>query len=206
VVLIGIYPTPISNQDTGPRGDHLGARDVVQSVAMTEMNTRARPAFAPVSWDWAAVYEAEGPTLQRYVRRLVGPADANDLLQECFSRAMSAERRPPRREEVRPWLYRIVSNLAIDTLRRRRRWRFLSLDHARSEPAQTSPESEIVRAALVAIAPDQAVALVLRLHERLSRAEIAQALGISESAVKGRLVRGRLNFVAAYRRLGGGYR
>jgi RNA polymerase sigma-70 factor, ECF subfamily len=174
---------------------------------MTQMNSRVRPRDTPASgWDWAAVYEAEGPTLQRYVQRLVGPADARDVLQEGFIRAMSAEKRPPRQDELRPWLYRIVSNLAIDVLRRRRRWRFLPLQHARSELAESSAESEIVRAALASIAPDQAVVLVLRLHERLSRAEIARALGISESAVKGRLVRGRVNFVAAYRRLGGGHR
>jgi RNA polymerase sigma-70 factor (ECF subfamily) len=173
---------------------------------VTDLNAeRTRLRSAP-TWDWAAVYESEGPSLERYVRRLVGPADARDLLQECFIRAISAERQPPRREELRPWLYRIISNLAIDALRRRQRWRFLSLDHARSVQATSSMESEIVRTALSAIAPDQAVALVLRLHERLSRAEIAQALGISEAAVKGRLVRGRLNFVEAYRRLGGGRR
>jgi RNA polymerase sigma-70 factor (ECF subfamily) len=153
--------------------------------------------------DWNALYQAEGPALMRYVQRLVGPTEAPDLIQECFIRAMRAGRQPIRREELRPWLYRIITNLALDALRRRRRWRLAPLDRARHAEAPSTAENEIVRAALGAIAPDQAAALVLRLQERLSRAEIAAVFGISESAVKGRLVRGRLSFVTEYRRLGG---
>lgn len=153
--------------------------------------------------DWQSVYQSEGPALMRYVQRLVGPTEAPDLIQECFIRAMRAARQPTRREEIRPWLYRIITNLALDALRRRRRWRLVSFDRARRTEAPSTTESEIVRTALSAIAPDQAAALVLRVQERLSRAQIAEVLGISESAVKGRLVRGRLSFVTAYRRLGG---
>lgn len=154
---------------------------------------------------WEAIYEAEGPGLVRYVVRLVGPAEAADVVHDAFIRAMRAQRAPSRADEARPWLYRIVTNLALDVLRRRRRWRLVPWEGARLAPDMRDGDDDgLVRAALQSIPPDQAVALVLRLHERLSRAEIAALLGISESAVKGRLVRGRLRFVDAYRRLGGG--
>lgn len=171
-------------------------------MAGVNADTRSEAASIAGS-DWQSLYQSEGPALMRYVQRLVGPTEAPDLTHECFIRAIRADRQPTRREEIRPWLYRIITNLALDALRRRRRWLFVPFDRARGTAAPATTESEIVRAALSAIAPDQAAALVLRLQERLSRAQIAEVMEISESAVKGRLVRGRLNFVAAYRRLGG---
>jgi RNA polymerase sigma-70 factor (ECF subfamily) len=151
--------------------------------------------------DWDATYRSEAPSLLRYAQRLVGPDQATDIIQDCFIRAMRAGRRPEGSEQIRPWLYRIVTNLAVDVLRRRRRWRFAPLGSVTATSNARSGEVELVRAALQEIPSEQAVTLVLRLHERMSRAEIASVLGISESAVKARLVRGRLNFVAAYRRL-----
>jgi RNA polymerase sigma-70 factor (ECF subfamily) len=152
---------------------------------------------------WAARYERHGPDLARYLRRFVRDADqASDLMQETFVRAMRAKRLPERESEYRPWLYRIASNLAIDHLRRPR-----PLDIARVFRHAAPPpieEMDQVRAALRAIPPEQAVALVLALHEGFSRREIAQTQAVSEEAVKSRIARGRLNFAAAYRRLEGG--
>jgi RNA polymerase sigma factor (sigma-70 family) len=153
--------------------------------------------------DWDATYRSEAPALLRYAQRLVGPEQATDIIQDCFIRAMRAAHQPEAPEQIRPWLYRIVTNLAVDALRRRRRWRFAPLESANAITNSQSSEVELVRAALQQIPTEQAVTLVLRLHENMSRAEITRVLGISESAVKARLVRGRLNFVAAYRRLQG---
>lgn len=46
-------------------------------------------------------------------------ADADDLVQETFTRALASP--PARTEELRPWLTRVAVNLARDHLRRRRR-------------------------------------------------------------------------------------
>lgn len=151
--------------------------------------------------DWDETYRSEAPALLRYAQRLVGPEQATDVVQDCFLRAMRVPQPPDGPDQIRPWLFRIATNLALDTLRRRRRWRFAPLESVTATTNARSTEVELVRAALQEIPPDQAVTLALRLHEKMSRAEIARVLGISESAVKARLVRGRLNFVAAYRRL-----
>lgn len=55
---------------------------------------------------WAIAYRVTGSA-----------ADADDLVQETFVRAMSAKRA----EELRPWLARIATNASIDVLRARRR-------------------------------------------------------------------------------------
>ena len=157
-------------------------------------------AVSSVRLDWDAVYAAHAADLGRYLRRLVRDQEtAADLVQETFVRAMSARRIPPA-AEMRPWLFRIASNLAVSHLRRSRIRGLLRLD----PPADLSTaidEAEHVRLALRSIAPEQAVTLVLALHEGLSRREIARLLGIGEEAVKSRLARGRLNFAAAYRRI-----
>ena len=139
-----------------------------------------------------------GPALLTYLRRLSRDDEtAEDLVQETFARAMAARRRPPD-EELRPWLYRIATNLAIDRLRRSRLVRFVSL--TRDLPSDApADEAEAVRAALRTMDHELAVVLVLRLHEGFSRAEIARMRGVSERAVKARLAEARVAFARAYR-------
>lgn len=149
--------------------------------------------------DWERAYVVHGPPLLRYLRRLARDGTtAEDLMQETFERA--ARSRPPS-DEVRPWLYRIATNLAVDHLRRRRLLSFVPFSGAERDgrPAFDA-EADAVRRALRAIPPDEAVALVLRLHEGFSRAEIAQLIGVSERTVKDRLERGRASFTRAYLR------
>lgn len=158
--------------------------------------------------DWAQVYRDHGPRILRYLRRLAKDDEtAADLLQETFVRALRARSIPADPQQSLNWLYRVAANLAIDHLRRERRHRWFPLG---GEEAQEAPagngESELVRAALRSIPPDQAVALLLRVQEERSRADIAELLGVSESAVKSRISRGRANFAAAYRRLERGLR
>ncbi len=59
---------------------------------------------------WAIAYRVTGSA-----------ADADDLVQETFVRAMSASRA----EELRPWLARIATNASIDVLRARRRAEYI---------------------------------------------------------------------------------
>lgn len=152
--------------------------------------------------DWGRAYEQHAPALLRYARRLTKSADeAGDVVQEAFLNAMRSASPPRDDHRLRLWLYRIVSNEIIDR-HRRRRFLFLPLGEVQvaAEPIDGS-ELGLVRRALQSIPSEQAVALVLRLHEGRSRSEIAAMLGLSEEGVKSRLARGRLNFAAAYRRL-----
>lgn len=151
--------------------------------------------------NWTAAYEAHGSDLLRYLRRFMRTTErAEDLLQETFVRAIAAEHQPPP-AELRPWLYRIASNLAISQLRRDRRWQLLAFSRTAAASASAMEELEHVRSALRAIPPDQAAALVLTTHHGFSRAEAAAILAIKPETLKTRLARGRLNFAAAYARI-----
>jgi RNA polymerase sigma-70 factor (ECF subfamily) len=153
--------------------------------------------------DWGYAYELYGADLFAFLRRALGDrVEAEDLMQEVFMRAMRA-RSHPEPDALRPWLFRIASNLAISHHRRRRILTFLSLKSSDAiEERPDDDEGRHVRAALRSIPRDQAVTLTLALHEGFSRREIAQMLGLSEEAVKSRLARGRRNFAVAYRTLG----
>jgi RNA polymerase sigma-70 factor, ECF subfamily len=152
--------------------------------------------------DWDVLYAEYGTDLLAFLRRAIGePGAAEDLLQETFARAVQVGSRFPV-DAARPWLFRVATNLAISHLRRRRLMSFLpfAIEHA-SGDATFDVEGAQVRAALRSIPADQAVTLVLALHQGFNRREIALMQGVSEEAVKSRLARGRRNFAAAYRRL-----
>jgi RNA polymerase sigma-70 factor (ECF subfamily) len=152
------------------------------------------------------VYESERRFLWGLLYRMTGcAADADDLVQETFVRAME---RPPQRstDPLRPWLVRVGLNLGRDLLRRRRRrgytgpWLPSPIDTGGEEP----PAHEVVDAgigtegryelmesvsfafllALEALTPMQRATLLLRDVFDYSVHETAEALAVSEANVK----------------------
>jgi RNA polymerase sigma-70 factor (ECF subfamily) len=163
--------------------------------------TRRSGALAP---DWDALYRAHAGGILRYCGRLAKSREAaEELMQETFARAIRSGTAPDGAEDVRRWLYRIATNATLDRLRRERLVRFVPFLGREEAPRHDPERSDLVRRSLRAIAPEQATALVLRLHEGFAVDEIAKLLGISEAGVKSRLVRGRRAFIATYERLGG---
>ena len=72
-----------------------------------------------------AAFVADRPLLWGLCYRMTGSAaDADDIVQETFARALE---HPPARPDDpwRPWLVRVAMNLARDSLRRRRRRRYV---------------------------------------------------------------------------------
>src|SRR5256885_9249330 len=64
-----------------------------------------------------AIVERYRRPLERYLRRLLSEALAEDVLQATFVRAWQALRAGTDVRELRPWLYRIAHNQALNTLR-----------------------------------------------------------------------------------------
>ena len=136
-------------------------------------------------------------------RRLVSDEDdAADVVQEAYLRAFRSIRKFRGDAQFSTWLYRITANCASTHLGRRRRHRHDELDeevavadtHPDSDPA-TAADGTLLRDQLeVAIAelpPRLRAVVVLRDIYDLNHAEIADQLGISESAAKVRLHRAR---------------
>jgi len=161
-----------------------------------------------------AHYEA---IVQRYARhvyniayRMAGnEADARDLVQEAFLRVYRALRRVEPDAPLERWLYRIVSNLHIDLLRKRPRTRVESLDApvetARGEVSreiadlESSPEAILdreqldaaIQRALGTLPQELRLVVVLSDIEGLAYEEIAAMLRIPLGTVKSRLHRAR---------------
>jgi RNA polymerase sigma-70 factor (ECF subfamily) len=142
------------------------------------------------------------PQLHRYCARLMGSViDGEDVVQDTLLRALVAlqdlEDLPP----LRPWLFRVAHNRALDLLRGRSVRQAESLDSAPeiADPSHPDPLEMLMRREAVKTAVSrfaelpllQRSVVVLKdvLDESLS--EIADLLGLSVDAVKAHLARGR---------------
>jgi RNA polymerase sigma-70 factor (ECF subfamily) len=69
---------------------------------------------------WTLV-EAHGDELLVHARRLAGPEQAEDVLQDALLRALRAYPRLRHADHLRAWLYRVTTSAAMDLHRSRRR-------------------------------------------------------------------------------------
>ncbi|HJX19432.1 MAG TPA: RNA polymerase sigma factor, partial [Steroidobacteraceae bacterium] len=154
-----------------------------------------------------ALADALRPELHRYCARLMGSViDGEDVVQDTLVRAFVAlqdlelqdlEETPP----LRPWLFRIAHNRALDLLRSRAVRMAEPIDAASDVADQASPDpvemlmrQEAVKTAVSRFAelPTlQRSVVILKdvLDEQLK--EIAALLDLTVDAVKGHLARGR---------------
>jgi RNA polymerase sigma factor (sigma-70 family) len=131
------------------------------------------------------------PPLERYLARLTGDRDlAQDLAQEAFFRLLQQSPAP---DAVRPWLFRVATNLVRDTARKTRRRAILALDgrapsaHGDAPPApdhavDRDSARRLVRAALDELTPKERTALLMR-EEGFRHREIAEALGTTTGSI-----------------------
>ncbi len=145
------------------------------------------------------IVRATSPRLVRLAARILGSEEeAEDVVQEAYVKAFRslAEGRFDQRSALETWLYRIVSNGAIDALRSRAR-RPLPTEHLPEVPwgGAGSPEAHVALRELddwlADLPAEQRAALVLKAVEGRETAEIAEILGCSEGAVEQKLVRAR---------------
>ena len=147
------------------------------------------------------------PELHRYAARLVGSViDGEDVIQEAFARALATAGSIPPDTPLRPWLFRVVHNKAIDTLRQRSTRRAEPLETAfdLADVSAVGPEDALIRQDTVLIAlghfaelpVPQRSAVILKDVLGESLADIAALLELSVDAVKAHLSRGRASLRA----------
>src|SRR6185312_3616600 len=122
---------------------------------------------------------------------------SEDVTQDSFRKALEALRRGGDEVELRPWLYRIVRNTALNDLRDRPPAAAELADEliagGRSAATEAEERAEVaaLTARLRALPQNQRAALVMRELEGMSHEEIAAALGISHGAARQAIARGR---------------
>ena len=158
-----------------------------------------------------AAYEK---TVYNLALRMVGNAqDAEDMAQEAFLKAYNSLDSFRGESKFSVWLYRIVSNVCLDFLRKknRRQTYSLSVEDDDGEEAQLdipdeeqSPEAllekkltrDAVRRGLEQLPEDSRQILLLREIQGLSYEEIAQVLNLEAGTVKSRIFRARKKLCA----------
>ena len=157
-----------------------------------------------------AIHARYQPRLERFARRILArssPAVAEDVVQEAMLRASRALLRDEREIDLKPWLFRLTRNCALDELSRVKGGS-IPLDDEESPivlaaPASTEPQESLerrtgVRELLedIATLPEvQRHALLRRELDGQSHEEIARELGLTEQSTKSLVFRARANLV-----------
>jgi RNA polymerase sigma-70 factor, ECF subfamily len=152
-----------------------------------------------------ALYAAVQPSLWRYAHRLTGDPDvADDVVQESFVRLL--ERRAPRDDGARLWLFTVVTNLVRDRGRTAsRRERLLRAEPVGprpgplpSEDLEREEEVRHVREALAQLTERERQLLMMR-EEGFRYDEIAAVVGVAPGSVGTLIARAVRRFTAVYK-------
>lgn len=140
------------------------------------------------------------------IYRVVGNvADAQDLTQEAFIKALQRQDQLRDPERAVNWLSRIATNTAIDFLRRHGRVSFCELDQL-PEPAASAPEAtpeqlllrserrERLEDGLRVLTERERMALLLRDVEGLPAGEVARQLNCTQATVRSHIANARVKF------------
>ena len=140
------------------------------------------------------------------IYRIVGNvADAQDLTQEAFIKALQRQGQLKATEKATRWLSRIATNTAIDFLRRNGRFSFTQIEEAPqplASPLSDNPEQTLLEAerreylddGLRLLTERERLALLLRDVEGLPADEVARRLGCSKATVRSHIANARVKF------------
>jgi RNA polymerase sigma-70 factor (ECF subfamily) len=162
--------------------------------------------------DFGRLYTEYQPRIRRYLARIVGEHDAEDVTQTVFLKVSQALKDFRGESTLSTWIYRIATNTAADWMRRsscRREIEWVGLDvpfdgerseHATEEHGKLPPAdqalvrremNQCIRQVVGGLPADYRDAITLSDNEGLKNAEIAGRLGVSVDTVKIRLHRAR---------------
>lgn len=136
-----------------------------------------------------------GRPLIRYAGAIVG-GRAEDVTQDAFSKALLALRRDDAEIELRPWLFRIVRNTALNDLRdsppsAEALAEVIAGGAGPAEELERREELTDLMRRLQSLPEAQRAAIVMRELEGLSHEEIAGALGLSDGGARQAIYRAR---------------
>jgi RNA polymerase sigma-70 factor (ECF subfamily) len=139
------------------------------------------------------------PELHRYCARMTGSIfDGEDVVQETLAKAYYALGQMVQPPKLKPWLFRIAHNTAMDFIKRYERQHVEPVADVpdRAEPEESGVDPALVEAALTVFAelpPTQRSAAILKDVLGQSLEETAHTMGTTVGAVKAALSRARAN-------------
>lgn len=146
---------------------------------------------------FARVHAEAGPRLWGYVRSHVATAEeADDVVQEAFTRVLASTLEPESDEHLIRYLYRTATNLMRDRRRGRRRWTMVPVDESTSSASPASTDRLDVERALGALRPRDRELLWLAHVEGFDHATIAEQIDATPGSVRVLLFRARKRLAA----------
>ena len=151
------------------------------------------------------IYAEHHARILRYLTRMVGAQDAEDLAQEVFIRAAKAYDGFRHEAKIETWLYRIATHVAVDRLRGTALRRETMLGEELGEVAEDGREAgstleektlrraanECIRNVIYGLPENYRTPLILSELEGFTNREIAEILDVSLDTVKIRLHRAK---------------
>lgn len=142
------------------------------------------------------VAQEYGARLYVVAYRLLGNrTDAEDAVQRALLKCFAARASYSARWAISTWLYRVLTNVCIDEMRRRRSRTAAMRASSEIGPhhagAGTAGERVDVERALEQVPREARVLLALHYVDGLSFGELARVRGISVNTVKSQLARGK---------------
>ncbi len=165
-----------------------------------EDQTRALlPAMVEARDQFMELVDEIRPELHRYCARMTGSIfDGEDVVQETLAKAYYALGQMVQPPDLKPWLFRIAHNTAMDFIKRYERQHVEPVADVpdRAEPEESGVDPALVEAALTVFAelpPTQRSAAILKDVLGQSLEETAHTMGTTVGAVKAALSRARAN-------------
>jgi RNA polymerase sigma-70 factor, ECF subfamily len=166
--------------------------------------TRTPSTLADAREQFLAMVADVRPELHRYCARLTGSViEGEDIVQDTLAKAFYALSLSVDVPPLRPWLFRIAHNAAIDFLKSHgRKYTDVYAEVEAIAGFEDKPDPEVVRAALacfLSLPVTQRSAVILKDVLGHSLEETAETMGTTVMAVKALLVRGRGKLLQAER-------
>lgn len=165
--------------------------------------------------EFRKIYDAFLPKIHRYLARLVGKCEAEDLTQEVFVKVSQALKDFRGESRLSTWIYRIATNVALDRLRSPSFQRTVQKGPLNDSAGEGETETfdknvwtgenipsveqklikkemnECIRSFIENLPEDYLTVVVLSELEGLKNSEIATILGVTLDTVKVRLHRAK---------------
>jgi len=133
------------------------------------------------------LYQAEGASLLRYIRRCGGGSSSEDVLQETFVQLLKKPEGLRNAHSPRAWVYGVARRLVQAFIRKESRDVELVIDPAAPSLPVEDDRIWMMKKAMEKLPHQQREVLELRLDAELSYQEIAEALDIPVGTVRSRL-------------------
>ena len=160
----------------------------------SELRNHVRRAARGDDQSAGVLFDHYYPRVFRYARGKLGrDADAEDVAAETFARVLRGlDRFKWKGAGFEAWLFRIASNLVVDTHRKAGRETIEAEPAEQEAPAIDSPETRVLhaeqvgglRAMLEALAPDQREVVLLRFAADLDTNEVGRVMDRNPNAVR----------------------